>query len=129
VNVVGRLFGSSTFLSAVLAIVASIACAHYGIPLDPLLAAALPVAVGVKEAGRRRADAQHATSDAMVELATRLAPRPLRAFEDEDDEDEDDLVENDPPRDLSQTSRFAADSIEHAKQRARLRDLQERTDD
>ena len=53
----GRLFSSSTFLAGVFTLLVLILGARAGIDVPALAAAAVPIAVGIKEAMRRRADA------------------------------------------------------------------------
>jgi hypothetical protein len=75
-----RLFGSSTWWSAVLSIVASIVCKQHGIDLPPIALAAAPLAVGVKEAARRYADGIVESADARGDKAQAIAENMLGAL-------------------------------------------------
>lgn len=100
-SALGRLFGSSTWWSALLSLIVTVVCKANGIDVEPAVAAAVPLAVGVKEAARHYGNGVGAAAAARLNAASEaIAAAKMLASRTTDD----------PSNDLAQAaarSRFA----------------------
>lgn len=68
-----RTLGSSTFWAGLVSLAVQIVAGANGIPIPPALLAAIPAAVGFKEAARRTAEGEQARTSAALEADAREA--------------------------------------------------------